>query len=331
MAFSEVSYNEAAIKSLQLLLISKYGYFVAETLVVLDILLTLDLEVNLVWGRRPSPGKILFLLNRYIPPANMGVDLYFWFGNSPPLLLYEFHAFNCARAETPAILALRTYALYQTRWSIYLLGFGVVVPWLILTITDMYMYGNALDWNILESGVGCIPECTSEKICTLNVVMYWIHYAGFDTMVVWLTAWKAYTLFRARRGIVRDSPADQIYPYSGFLRLLFRDGFIYYSCILTSAVLNILVGFIAPRELILFSISTSRAFQTVACSRVFLNLRGSLEVPFPTLKMSTARERQQSIQLVSMHSDIDNRTSASHRNSTDGPSTTGSHTRTNDG
>ncbi|KAJ7590081.1 hypothetical protein C8J56DRAFT_1139845 [Mycena floridula] len=271
MAFSQANYNEAAIKSLQLLLISKYGYAAAEMLVVVDILLTLDLEVNLVWGRRTSPGKILFLLNRYLPPVNMAVDLYFWFGNSPPLLLYEFHAFNCVRTKTPTILALRTYALYQTRWSLYLLGFGVVVPWLMVTITNIYLYCNAQDWDILEPSAGCIPECTSQKICTLNVVMYWVQFAGFDTtVVVLLTAWRAYTISRARREIVEDSPADQMdqmYPHGSFWRLLFRDGFIYYSYILTSAVLNLVAGLTIPLELILFSISVSRAFQTVACSR----------------------------------------------------------------
>ncbi|KAJ7590071.1 hypothetical protein C8J56DRAFT_1048240 [Mycena floridula] len=273
MAIWEASYNEAAIKSLQLLYISKYGYVAAEMLVVVDILLTLDLEVNLVWARRTSPGKILFLLNRYLPPVNMAVDLYFYFGDSPPLHLYEFHASDCVRAKTQAavavvqtILALKTYALYQTRWSIYLLGFGVVAPSLMVTITNIYTYRHALDWNFLLPGTGCVPHCTT-NICDISIIMFWAQFSGLDTVVVWLTAWRAYTLFRARRRIVRDSPADQMYPYSVFLTLLFRDGLIYYSCILASAVLNILAILTAPGELILFSVSMTRAFQTVACSR----------------------------------------------------------------
>ncbi|KAJ7590056.1 hypothetical protein C8J56DRAFT_1048226 [Mycena floridula] len=253
------SYNEAAIKSLQLWHITSYGYVAAEVLVVVDILLTLDLEVHLVWPQRASPGKILFLLNRYLPPVNMAVDLYFWFGDSPPLRLYEFYAFE-------SILALKTYALYQTRWSIYLLWLGVVVPSLMVTITNIYMYCNGINWNHRLPGTGCVPDCTG-KICTFNIVIYLVQFAGFDTMVVWLTAWRAYTVSRARREIVRDSPVDQVYPYSGFLRLLFRDGLIYYSCILFIAVLNILAILIAPGELRLFSTNMSQALSTVACSR----------------------------------------------------------------
>ncbi|KAJ7590011.1 hypothetical protein C8J56DRAFT_1048179 [Mycena floridula] len=260
------SYNEAAIKSLQLWHITNYGYMAAEVLVVVDILLTLDLEVHLVWPRRASPGKILFLLNRYLPPMNMAVDLYFWFGDSPPLRLYEFHAFDYVRAKTPAILALKTYALYQTRWSIYLLWFGVVVPSLMVTITNIYMYCNVINWHSLIAGTGCVPSCTN-NICNIILVMYWAQSVGFDTVVVWLTAWRVYTVSRARREIVRDSPEDQMYPHSNFLTLLFRDGLIYYSCILITAVLDILVALTAPNELRLFSMSMTQALSTVACSR----------------------------------------------------------------
>ncbi|KAJ7590046.1 hypothetical protein C8J56DRAFT_1025276 [Mycena floridula] len=227
------SYNEAAIKSLQLWHITNYGYVAAEVLVVMDILLTLDLEVHLVWPQRASPGKILFLL------------------------LYEFYAFE-------SILALKTYALYQTRWSIYLLWFGVVVPSLMVTITIIYMYCNAINWNHLLPGTGCVPDCTG-KICTFDVVIYLVQFAGFDTMVVWLTAWRAYTVYRARREIVRDSLVDQMYPYSGFLGLFFRDGLIYYSCILIIAVLNILATLIAPGELLLFSTKMTQALSTITC------------------------------------------------------------------
>ncbi|KAJ7590067.1 hypothetical protein C8J56DRAFT_888256 [Mycena floridula] len=247
-------HNEAAVKSLQLHQIAKYGYVAAEMLVVADILLTLDLEVNLVWARRrTSPGKILFLLNRYLPAVNMAVDLYF----------VRIPCIDCVRAKTPAILALKTYALYQTRWSIYLLGFGVVVPSLMVTTTTIYTYRNALDWNILFPGTGCALDCT-KNICTISVVMYWAQFSGLDTVVVWLTAWRAYTVSRARREIVRDSPEDQMYPYSSFWRLLFRDELIYYS---SCAILNILAVLTGPRELILFSVSMTRAIQTVACSR----------------------------------------------------------------
>ncbi|KAJ7590015.1 hypothetical protein C8J56DRAFT_1139723 [Mycena floridula] len=253
------SYNEAAIKSLQLWHITNYGYVAAEVLVVVDILLTLDLEVHLVWPRRASPGKILFLLNRYLPPVNMAVDLYFWFGDSPPLRLYEFYAFE-------SILALKAYALYQTRWSVYLLWFGVVVPSLVVTITMIYEDVYALEWDSLLAGTGCVPNCT-KNICNISVVMYWAQSVGFDTVVVWLTAWRVYTVSRARREIVRDSPEDQMYPHSNFLTLLFRDGLIYYSCILITAVLNILGVLIAPSELRLFSMSMTQALSTVACSR----------------------------------------------------------------
>ncbi|KAJ7598363.1 hypothetical protein C8J56DRAFT_1039237 [Mycena floridula] len=240
--------DETVIKSLQLLLISKYGYIAAEMLVVVDILLTLDLEVNLVWARQISLGKILFLLAESLPPTSEH-------GGGSIFLVWK-------SASIAPILALKTYALYQTRWSIYLLGFGVVFPSFMVIITDIYMERNAMDWNVLLPGNGCVPNCTG-KICTVNLVMYWAQFTGFDTMVVWLMAWRAYTISRARRQIVRASPADQMYPYSGFLRLLFRDGFIYYSCISACAVLNILATLIAPSELTFFSISMSRALQTV--------------------------------------------------------------------
>ncbi|KAJ7590052.1 hypothetical protein C8J56DRAFT_1163751 [Mycena floridula] len=259
------SYNEAAIKSLQLWHITHYGYVAAEVFVVVDILLTLDLEVHLVWPRRASPGKILFLLNRYLPPVNMAVDLYFWFGDSPPLRLYAFHAFDYVRAKTPGaaaryIILSPVFLSFSTRrWSKL---FWPLKPMRCIKPAGPYtFYGN-----LLLPGIGCVSDCTG-KICNFSLVTYLVQFAGFDTMVVWLTAWRAYTVSRARREIVRDSPVDQMYPYSGFLRLLFRDGLIYYSCILIAAVLNILTILIAPWELHLFSTNMSQALSTVACSR----------------------------------------------------------------
>ncbi|KAK7065080.1 hypothetical protein R3P38DRAFT_2490995, partial [Favolaschia claudopus] len=82
-----------------------------------DYLLTLNLEITLVWPRRWSISKILFMLSRYLPFAEVPLLLYYIFSVNPSLMACKIvnSALIIARLSgislAEAILVLRTYAV----------------------------------------------------------------------------------------------------------------------------------------------------------------------------------------------------------------------------
>ncbi|KAK7007875.1 hypothetical protein R3P38DRAFT_1622096 [Favolaschia claudopus] len=98
--------------------ISAFEFSVASiALLVFDYLLTLNLEITLVWPRRWSISKILFMLSRYLPFAEVPISLYYIFSVNPSLTACKIvnSALIIARLSgislAEAILVLRTYAV----------------------------------------------------------------------------------------------------------------------------------------------------------------------------------------------------------------------------
>ncbi|EJC97948.1 uncharacterized protein FOMMEDRAFT_149413 [Fomitiporia mediterranea MF3/22] len=86
----------------------------------LDIILTLDVEIERVWNTKFTKAKLLFYLNRYLPPILYSIAL---FGSNHPSLSSKFctNFFQeilpvlivFGEAAIGALLILRTRALYQ--------------------------------------------------------------------------------------------------------------------------------------------------------------------------------------------------------------------------
>ncbi|TFK23198.1 hypothetical protein FA15DRAFT_656892 [Coprinopsis marcescibilis] len=107
---------------------------IATTVLLFDMMLTLDEEVSSVWTKKMSLGARLFFLNRYLPPVVFAFDI----GDTSKLSLALNILLRVLRCRTlsmvstflsvitigtvKAILVLRTYALYQKRIVLYILG-----------------------------------------------------------------------------------------------------------------------------------------------------------------------------------------------------------------
>ncbi|PPQ65257.1 hypothetical protein CVT24_011412 [Panaeolus cyanescens] len=65
------------------LLDTKYATVASVTLLLWDMVLTLELELRRVWFAPKTLGTTLFILNRYIPPLLFALDLYAQFVKNP--------------------------------------------------------------------------------------------------------------------------------------------------------------------------------------------------------------------------------------------------------
>jgi len=113
-----VRVRPALIASLSRLQIVKYMNFASLAVFVYDYLLTLELELTLIWSSDWSIGKILFLLSRYSTFIDVPLILYFTMKPDIPVVQCSpichlstwFYIFGIVMAE--AILVLQTYALW---------------------------------------------------------------------------------------------------------------------------------------------------------------------------------------------------------------------------
>ncbi|TFK45950.1 hypothetical protein OE88DRAFT_1648965 [Heliocybe sulcata] len=217
----------------------------AVTILLLDLLLTFDEEVARVWKAGNSFGKYLFLFNRYVPFVLFGIDLNYQL--NPSLGPRE-----SSLSEPLNTVTCSTQTGFMPN---YKLAYHLVVP-------------NEVPGVM----VGCTPQCTA-PICRRMLTAFWIPFFVTETSIFGLTVYKA---LRNSSGFVYST---------AFVKVLYRDGFIYYIGKLMSfshhvvlpvktaiSVCNLLIWILAPISLVLM-----RCLQIVVCSRLLLNIRGMLE------------------------------------------------------
>ncbi|KAJ7574100.1 hypothetical protein C8J56DRAFT_980615, partial [Mycena floridula] len=257
------------------------------TILIWDILLTLGLEVSLVWSRPSwSPGKVLFVLNRYVPLLFLTAEaIFFWhptilpsdsnvsFAHQYGQIIVGFYS-SSTKEIAQAFLILRTYALYRTRVALYSLG-------CLLTIPSVVAFALALQMAIVDfpeesssSPLGFCPppSCTNPARCKATIIFFWSHFIFLDTVVISLTLWKYYET-RELTVVDRVTLSQlQIGSKLSLLRYLLFDAVAVLNFTLVIKDLNLVIG-----------LPIATAVQSTACSRMFLNLRwNATETPCPT-------------------------------------------------
>ncbi|KAK0222831.1 hypothetical protein EDD85DRAFT_859885 [Armillaria nabsnona] len=276
------------------------------TISLWDLCVTMDSEITHVWCRRWSLGKVLFLVNRYIPPGIIALEFYYAANHAPdnarvPSFVLSNTINIILVAVTQVILALRTYALYLTNFWLYCLGCLIVFPTLAALFMMLWVYGKYI---IVGSTAGYPPQwvgCVNTILCTSPVCKKtWVYldcyFIGFDTVIFLLTLWKYYTAYREKVP-THDADLDTVLAdyETSFLSVLFQDGFLFYAAL---ALGNILVTLLGPWSLTALFVGPIHALRSALCSRLFLHLRGQQKPrPVPSL-LSSSMIRTMSIELI---------------------------------
>ncbi|KAK0193370.1 hypothetical protein F5146DRAFT_1134047 [Armillaria mellea] len=207
--------------------VCRYAYAAGLTISLWDLCVTMDSEITHVWRRRWSLGKVLFLMNRYIPPGMIALEFYFAANHAP----------NNAGTSL-VILGLRTYALYLTNFWLYCLGCLIVFPTLAALFMLLWVYGKYIAIVFLVASnveypsqwVGCMNLVCASPVCNTTWVFLDCYFIAFDTVIFLLTLWKYYTAYREKVP-THDADLDTVLAdyESSFLSVLFQDGFLFYA------------------------------------------------------------------------------------------------------
>ncbi|KAF8496317.1 hypothetical protein JB92DRAFT_2990876, partial [Gautieria morchelliformis] len=213
--------------------LTPYFDMAAVVLLLYDHMLTLDLEIDLVWPAPWTLVKFLYVFTAYLGFVESG--------------LFGFMDYTGGVAASPSICA----RVFKAR--IYLLTIGMVVAELVLFIRTWALFGRGRNMCI---GLG-IFWCSSVTVAlvllsiSLAVVKYIprpipevinciaikspapIIFVDFIILVVMESVILALTLYKARVHHYR------VLSSSTFGATLYRDGVIYYIYLLAFSVINI--------------------------------------------------------------------------------------------
>ncbi|KAF9449049.1 hypothetical protein P691DRAFT_774957 [Macrolepiota fuliginosa MF-IS2] len=262
---------------------SRYTYVAAEFLMIWDILLKFDDEVKYVWSSRWTVGKILYLINRYLTPILFIFDLWYLLTSNTDISLYVTRGPPCKRLYIgPSVLAivacliiectliLRVHALYGSRTIFLLLT--------MLCFASMgTMMGTTLRWYLFDfhwftdreiSVVipGCLVVCQG-PLCKPLTVLFWVPFFVFEIAVlilIILDTWR-------NRAVMRSC-----HQY-GLAAIICRDGIIYYMIMTVISMSNLFIWALAPDVLKYFGSSLIRSIQSIACSRLMLNIWSTVD------------------------------------------------------
>jgi hypothetical protein len=250
----------------------------ALTLLGYDHLLTLGQEIELVWMKKWSWSKGMFLWNRYATIIIVGFGAIAWLPDRSDdrfcLQYFRFQGWTgfLMNITVQVILLMRILAMYGRTRKIMI---ATIVPFLMEVTTMATILGFA--FSGLKAGSNPAPNI---HFCFLPHVppflyAYWITNLCYEAFLFSLAVYKAWLVLKLHRDI---SPTNG--HWSGSLyNLLVRDSVIYFVLVGITYFVNVLGWTLLPASLYQLSIAFTISLRSVLASRLLLNIRSAIFSP----------------------------------------------------
>ncbi|KAI0362265.1 hypothetical protein OH77DRAFT_1389384, partial [Trametes cingulata] len=253
------------------------------TMLYYDYCLTLGPEIDYFWGTAKfSLASVLFVLNRYLGVLGPIPVIFEYFGQFTPqvrvtcdgtgpwacrqLQVYHQYYAIVVQVVIGVILVIRTVALYngskRVLWCLAAMVLGILLTLVALNVVSSPPPSGSTS-SIQRAGA-CDLSLTIQQWSAIG----WISMLCVETATFFLTVFKSLHMRTSLR--------------HGLLKILFRDGAIYYGIMVIVGVANILT-FIVHDDNRGIATTLTNALSTTLASRMFLNLRD------PNLHRSTLR------------------------------------------
>jgi len=241
--------------------VTVYMGFVSYMILVWDLFVTFDDEVQYIWFGPKGPLVWLFFLNRYLTPLGFIINLFAYLSPSwtpercQHFVRYEGSMTVIGLNTTALMMFLRIYALYQSQYAI-----------LAVTASMLSIELGVNAW-LLSHGVAVVHDdgvhaCTmvfDKSIGPIASASAWLPLL-YDTLVLILT------LNRTLKP-VRHRTAGKI------VKVLLRDGILYYSVIFSvNVVLTLMIAF-APADIQNITAQLEYLLTVAMMSRITIHLK----------------------------------------------------------
>ncbi|KAJ8088100.1 hypothetical protein PM082_013651 [Marasmius tenuissimus] len=240
-------------------------------ILIYDAVITFDQEYRYIWQRKWHFIKVLYLFTRYATFVDTTIAVYerldptFTDCDGLMTLTTIFSGFGIGLSEL--ILMIRTYALYNS--SKKLLTFFVVL-W--LSVGGVNFWAVTRWTQSFDSYIQTFPpevttsvKCYLGRASNIGLVCYMSLLAG-ETVIVLMTIWKAYcTWWTTTRNVpIRASP---------LIVSFYRDGMLFYCCVLPFTIINVIALLGLPEGLLLIADTPLRVVHSILACRLVIHVR----------------------------------------------------------
>ncbi|KAF8526917.1 hypothetical protein BU17DRAFT_61894 [Hysterangium stoloniferum] len=223
---------------------SKYLGVGVFTMLVFEHLITFADEVERIWKQPRSLATVLFVFNRYGSLLQRPVIVAStlspaWSRNlekTTPSVIMILRVWALWHKDKRIIAILSIFWIFQVAFSGMALGFSKRVPFPPF-LTGCILTGNNTLWT-----------------------PFWLMPLLTDTTIFSLTLLRYFRYSKEKR-------------HNSLLRVLIRDGMLYYLCIFGANLLNVLLFLAATEDLKAIGASFSQVLTSIMVSRLVLNLR----------------------------------------------------------
>ncbi|KAF9444973.1 hypothetical protein P691DRAFT_762926 [Macrolepiota fuliginosa MF-IS2] len=227
------------------------------TVMILDWLLTFEMEVPFIWQAPWTTMKVLYLLERYVPFIDVTLAVFFLFADGLPVeicgILYRCVAwmFFCRIAIANLVFTLRTWIVWEKHPRV---GLGLLIFYISTWVVVAVPFGLYLQTvTFIDVTVPHLLGCAKQSPSTIFSI-------SFAASMVYNTVIRAVSVFRSGAN-------------SSLMRVIYRDGILYYIYMFIISFLNFLVIFKLSNEYVDLLLTMERVLQSVLACRVVLHIR----------------------------------------------------------
>jgi len=254
------------ITALEQLRMVAYFNFIGSTMFIYDYFLTLPSEVNLVWPAPWNLMKVLFIVTRYLPFADVVVHLYYHLQSRPTAaaclntFIISSWLFYAGTATSELILTLRTWAVWNRDWRLsiglpifFALYLGVNIPFILKFLKSLKFM--ALPTPAM---LGCVA-IKGSHIVSICWTLLLVYEGGIFFLM----------LIKGIRTYKNGGDSD-------LFRVVYRDGVLYYLYLFAFSIANVIVVATVPPGLQVVLIMCERVLHPILACRVLLDIRAQV-------------------------------------------------------
>ncbi|PPR07339.1 hypothetical protein CVT26_013655 [Gymnopilus dilepis] len=252
------------VQAIEILNLVTHFDVAASTLFVWDWLLTLRMEVELVWKSKWNFMKVLYLAQRYLPFVDtIGLVICHQLGINMAVSTCQrvYYASGYLIVVgfilSELILTLRAWAVWnRDRLLMVVLSSLFVALWsLDLAFITLFLRSVGFAPEPYAGFTGCFVIQANHFL-----MLCWVVLIAWDTIVLLVMLVAGYKAYKT------GGP-------SALLDVVYRDGIIYYFYVFVLSTINVIVVKTLPPEYEHLLTSTERCLHSVLTSRVLLDIR----------------------------------------------------------
>ncbi|KIM39321.1 hypothetical protein M413DRAFT_29486 [Hebeloma cylindrosporum] len=238
-------------------------------ILLFDTLLTFEDEVRAIWLTTWNYTKVMYILTRYSAFVEAGMIIYQvsipgdWYDKCSLAFKVSAWLFIFGLGFGEIIMTTRTWAVWnRNRFLAYALPIFYIVVWAVaFALNAIFVQGSKFDPNPRTPYVGCYATRTDPIL-----FISWVLLLFYDTVMFILMAIPALRAYRSQGS-------------SRLVKMVYRDGVVYYLYLFVMSLANIIVTLTFPPDLILIVTYLSRMIHALLACRVVLHINKYSQPP----------------------------------------------------